>query len=102
MIFSIAELALASYKLIISINNVRLGRVVIAPFNSDKALLAVIAFFSIVILSISFVGGNEGKALSGISGLYIISLFTLLFLTRVENTVVINTSVNKVEIYSRF
>ena len=60
MIFSIAELALASCKFMVSINNMGLGRLVIAPFNSDNALLAVIVFLSMVVLSISFFGGRIG------------------------------------------
>ena len=68
-----AELACASCKLIVSINNVGLGKFVIAPFSSDKALLAAIVFLSIVVFSISACGGNSGKSLYGISGLCVIS-----------------------------
>ncbi len=42
---------------------------VMAPFSSDKALLAAIVFLSIFVFSISAVGGNSGKSLYGISGL---------------------------------
>jgi hypothetical protein len=42
IIFSMAELACASCKLIVSINSLGLGKFVMAPFNSDKALLAAI------------------------------------------------------------
>jgi len=49
--------------LIGSINKVGLGKFVVAPFSSDKALLAAIVFLSIVILSISDCGGNSGKLL---------------------------------------
>jgi len=63
IIFSIAELALASCKLIVSINSIGFGKFVIAPFNSESALLAVIVFFSTAMLSTSFDGGNSGKSL---------------------------------------
>lgn len=42
---SIAELACASCKLIVSINKVGFGKFVIAPFNSDNSQLDVINFF---------------------------------------------------------
>ena len=69
IIFSIAELACASCRLIVSINRVGLGKFVMAPFSSDKALLAAIVFLSIFVFSISAVGGNSGKSFYGIYGL---------------------------------
>ncbi len=49
IIFSMAELACASCKLIVSIKSVELGKLVIAPFSFDNALLAAIVFFSIAL-----------------------------------------------------
>jgi hypothetical protein len=45
------------------------GRFVIAPFSSDNALLAEIAFFKIILFSMSTLGGRLGKSLNGCSGL---------------------------------
>jgi hypothetical protein len=53
----------------VSINKVGFGKFVIAPFNSDKALLDVINFFKIFLDSKSELGGNNGKSLYGVSGL---------------------------------
>jgi hypothetical protein len=44
IIFSMAELACASWRFMVSIKSVGFGRFVIAPFNSDNALLAAIVF----------------------------------------------------------
>ena len=51
----------------VSINNVGLGRLVIAPFSYDSALLAKIVFLSISTVSISALGGKDGKSLKGFS-----------------------------------
>src|SRR5258705_4760257 len=72
IIFSMAELAWASCKLTVSINKVGLGRFFIAPFNSDKALLAKMIFLRITLVSISALGGRSGKLLYGFSGSYFI------------------------------
>jgi hypothetical protein len=69
MMFSIAELACASCKLMVSINSVGFGKLVIAPFSSDKALLEVISFFKITLVSKSVFGGSNGNSLYGFSGL---------------------------------
>jgi hypothetical protein len=53
----------------VSINSVGFGKLVIAPFSSDKALLEVISFFKITLVSKSAFGGSNGNSLYGFSGL---------------------------------
>ena len=71
-ILSIAELACASCKLIVSINKVGFGKFVIAPFNSESERLAVITFLRIFFVSTSVFGGKSGNSLNGFSGSYVI------------------------------
>ena len=77
IIFSIAELAWASCKLIVSMNSKGLGKLVMAPFNSDNALLAAIVFLKITFDSISAFGGKSGKLLYAFKGLYFIIMQVL-------------------------
>src|SRR5690554_1908930 len=66
IMFSISELALASFRCIVSKNNVGFGRFVIMPFNCAKALLASMVLRRILVVSKFAFGGSSGKLLIGI------------------------------------